>query len=71
MVRPEMLEPKEVFRRVFLELGFPILSVDLTDLQKFVAHPDAREGATYDLLLVSPRGDRRDGRAAFTRASKR
>ncbi|WP_242098703.1 FRG domain-containing protein [Sphingomonas sp. CROZ-RG-20F-R02-07] len=60
MARPEMLEPKEVFRRVFLELGFPILSVDLTDLQKFVAHPDAKEGGTYDLLLVSPRGDRRD-----------
>ncbi|MFT9323605.1 MAG: FRG domain-containing protein [Acetobacter sp.] len=60
MVKVEMLEPKEVFRRVFLELGFPILSVDLADLQKFVALPDAREGGAYDLRLMTPRGDRRD-----------
>lgn len=55
-----MLEPKEVFRRVFAEMGFPILSLDLTDLRTFVAQPDAADGSTFNIRLVSPRSDRRD-----------
>lgn len=59
MKQPERLERNDVFRHVFAELRVPMLAVDLPDLLKFAAHPQADEGGNYSINLGVPRPDRR------------